>query len=73
MRELRRSAKAFGEIDVKFDKEVLEVQDALEGAKGAQSFAEFAAHMVRDRRMAYHRLSEEVEDDLTEELVVYGS
>ena len=61
-------SKGLGEIDVKFDKEFLEKQDALEGAKEVQRCAEFAAQMVRDRRMKYHQLSEEFEDDLNEGL-----
>ena len=53
---------------MKLDKEFLEKQDALEGAMEAQRCAEFAAQMVRDRRMEYHQPSEEFEDDLNEGL-----
>ena len=56
---------------MKFDREFLEMQDALGRAKEAQRFAEVAAQVVQDRRMHYHRVSEEygaAEHGLNEEL-----
>ena len=65
-------SQRLGMIDLKFDKEFLEMQDALERTKKAWRFGEIAAQMVHDRRMDYRRLSEEIEaaeHDSNKELV----
>ena len=51
-------SQRFGEICLEFDKWLLEMQDALEWREEAQRFAEFAAQMVYDGRIDYHRLCE---------------
>ena len=48
---LGKVSEGLGEINIHFDKEFLEMQDALERAREAQRFAEIAAQMVHDGRV----------------------